>query len=80
MRDFGSHQRWCRTVVTLTGPLPEDPTNLAVHFLPDGEIRIEVTHGYPTLLLALKRFDPGHRGQGGNVIHDEEKASCRDEQ
>lgn len=74
----GKRQRWCQQTVQLTGPIPENPTAFGVHFMPDGEIQVEVTQGYPKLKLRLDNYNDGHRKAEGNVIHDEEKAVCKD--
>jgi len=74
----GKRQRWCKKTVQLTGPIPENPTAFGVHFMPDGEIQVEVTQGYPKLKLRLDSYNDGHRKAEGNVIHDEQKAVCKD--
>lgn len=79
MRYLNHRDRWCEKTVMLKGPVPEHPTALGVHFMPDGDIQLEVTSGYPHLKLRLKNFDDGHRYASGNVIHDEEVARCKDE-
>lgn len=78
MRHIDGRDRWCKKVVQLRGPIPNNPTALGVHFMPDGEVVVEVTEGYPSLKLRLENYDDGHRKATGNVIHDEKKAVCRD--
>ncbi|MBT9527433.1 MAG: DUF3304 domain-containing protein [Rhizobacter sp.] len=78
MRLVNGKDRWCKKTVQLTGPIPENPTAFGVHFMPDGEIQVEVTQGYPKLKLRLANHNDGHRKAEGNVIHDEEKAVCKD--
>ena len=74
----GKKQRWCKKTVELTGPIPANPTAFGVHFMPDGEIQVEVTQGEADPKLRLERFNAGHRKAEGNVIHDEQKAVCKD--
>jgi hypothetical protein len=71
-------KRWCEKTVMLLGPVPANPTAIGVHFMPDGDIQAELSDGYPQLKLKLTNFDDGHRKETGNVIHDEETASCKD--
>ena len=78
MRVVNGRDRWCKKTVMLNGPVPDHPTAFGVHFMPDGDIQVEITKGYPDLKLRLKNFDDGHRHETGNVIHDEEVARCRD--
>jgi hypothetical protein len=79
MRFINGKDRWCKKTVQLTGPIPENPTGFGVHFMPDGEIQVEVTEGGGTTpKLKLERFNPGHRKAEGNVIYDEQKAVCKD--
>lgn len=78
MRLVNGKDRWCKKTVQLTGPIPENPTAFGVHFMPDGEIQVEVTEGYPKLKLRLDNYNDGHRKAEGNVIHDEQKAVCKD--
>jgi Protein of unknown function (DUF3304) len=71
-------KRWCEKTVMLSGPVPPNPTAIGVHFMPDGDIQLELTEGEADPKLRLKSFDSGHRKETGNVIHDEETASCKD--
>lgn len=71
-------KRWCEKTVMLNGPVPAHPTAMGVHFMPDGDIQVELSEGYPKLKLKLESFDDGRRKEFGNVIHDEETASCKD--
>lgn len=80
MRYANKKQRWCQKTVMLTAPVPAKPTAIGVHFMPDGEIQVELSEGYPDVKLHLQRTSPGHRKETGNVIHDEETASCKDGQ
>lgn len=68
---------WCRKVVMLNGPIPENPDAVGVHFMPDGNIIVEITDGYPDIKLQLSRFRPDQRKESGNVIHDEQAANCK---
>jgi hypothetical protein len=80
MRYFGQgRSRWCEKTVLLQGPIPDKPTAVGVHFMPDGDIHLEVARGYPKLKLRIENFDDGRRKAIGNVIHDEEVARCKDE-
>ncbi len=45
--------------------------------MPNGEIEVEVTAGYPKLKLQLSSFNDGHRKDSGNVVYDEQVAECR---
>jgi hypothetical protein len=78
MRYANKKQRWCQKTVMLSGPVPENPTAIGVHFMPDGDIQIELTEGEADPKLKLRNFDDGRRKETGNVIHDEETASCKD--
>jgi hypothetical protein len=78
MRYVNDKQRWCQKTVMLNGPVPANPTAIGVHFMPDGDIQLELSEGYPKVKLKLNNFDDGHRKETGNVIHDEETASCKD--
>jgi hypothetical protein len=78
MRNLDGKRRWCEKTVQLTGPVPDKPTALGVHFMPGGDIQVEITRGYPKLKLQLQNFDDGRRHESGNVIHDEQTARCRD--
>lgn len=78
MRLINGKDRWCKKTVQLAGPIPDNPTALGVHFMPDGEILVEVTEGEADPKLRLERFNPGHRKAKGNVIYDEQKAVCKD--
>lgn len=77
MRYANDKERWCKKVVMLNGPVPENPEAVGVHFMPDGEIIVEITSGYPKLKLLLNRFLPSRRKEDGNVIHDDEVAECK---
>ena len=79
-RYLNGKYRWCRKTVFLTGPIPADPTDLGVHFMPDGNIVVQAFHFFPDMKLSLKRFDGAKRRESGNIIHDEEVATCSDEQ
>lgn len=79
MRNIDGKRRWCEKTVQLTGPVPDKPTAFGVHFMPDGDIQVEITQGYPKLKLRLDRFGPGQRHESGNVVHDEESARCRND-
>jgi Protein of unknown function (DUF3304) len=72
------NKRWCEKIVMLNGPVPANPTAIGVHFMPDGDIQVELSEGYPKVKLKLTNFDDGRRKEAGNVIHDEERASCKD--
>jgi hypothetical protein len=78
MRLVNGKDRWCTKTVQLTGPIPENPTAFGVHFMPDGDIQVEVTQGEADLKLRLERLNAGHRKAEGNVIYDEQKAVCKD--
>jgi hypothetical protein len=78
IRYVNDKRRWCQKTVMLTGPVPANPTAIGVHFMPDGDIQVELTEGEADPKLRLTRFDAGHRKEIGNVIHDEATASCRD--
>jgi Protein of unknown function (DUF3304) len=78
MRYANKKQRWCQKTVMLTGPVPANPTAIGVHFMPDGDIQLAITEGESDPKLKLQRFSPGSRKETGNVIHDEETASCKD--
>lgn len=80
MRNIGGKRRWCEKTVQLTGPVPDKPTAFGVHFMPDGDIQVEITRGYPKMRLFLDHFDLGRRHETQNVIHDESTARCRDAQ
>jgi Protein of unknown function (DUF3304) len=70
--------RTCRKTVMLNGPVPLEPTAIGVHFMPDGDIQVELTEGEADPKVKLTRFDAGRRKETGNVIHDDETASCKD--
>lgn len=70
-------KRWCKKTVMFNGPVPAKPTAIGVHFMPDGDIQIELSEGYPKLKLRLENYSDGQRKPTGNVIHDEKTASCR---
>lgn len=78
MRYANKKQRWCQKTVMLTGPVPAKPTAIGVHFMPDGDIQIELSEDYPEVKLKLESVGPGFRKPTGNVIHDEKTASCKD--
>jgi Protein of unknown function (DUF3304) len=78
LRVVNGRDRWCEKTVQLKGPIPDKPTAFGVHFMPDGDIQVEITVGYPKLKLRLENFDGGRRHESGNMIHDEETARCRD--
>jgi hypothetical protein len=69
------HSVTCHKTVMLKGPIPSHPTALGVHFMPNGDIEVEVTDGEADPKLRLERFDRGHRHSSGNVVHDE-SAEC----
>jgi len=77
MRYVDGVQRWCEKTVELRGPVPDKPTALGVHFMPDGDIRVEITQGEADPKLKLGRFSASQRKETGNVVHDEETARCR---
>jgi hypothetical protein len=77
MRYKNDKELWCKKTVILEAPFPEKPTDVSVHFMPDGDIKVEVTEGYPDLKLSLDRFDPGHRKEDNNIVLDEKVAECR---
>jgi Protein of unknown function (DUF3304) len=78
LRVVNNKDRWCKKTVMLNGPVPANPTAIGVHFMPDGDIQIELTEGEADPKLKLQSFDAGRRKEIGNVIHDEETASCKD--
>lgn len=80
MRYKNDKEFWCKKTVMLKAPFPEKPTDVAVHFMPDGNIEVELTEGYPELKLRLENYDDGHRRKEGNTVHDEQTAECRDGQ
>ncbi|ATB29600.1 hypothetical protein MEBOL_003055 [Melittangium boletus DSM 14713] len=71
------NKRRCEKEVMITGPVPPNPENFAVHFFPDGHIEIELTEGYPELKLRLERFSATQRKESGNVVLDEQVARCK---
>lgn len=77
MRYKNDKEFWCKKTVMLEAPFPYRPTDVGVHFMPDGNIKVEVTEGYPDLKLSLDRFDPGHRKEENNIVLDEQVAECR---
>lgn len=79
MRYLHGRDRWCEKTAILRGPIPDSPTDIGVHFMPDGDIQLEIAHGYPAMKLHIDNFDDGHRKAAGNVIHDEEVGRCKDE-
>ena len=62
----------------LKGPVPANPTAIGVHFMPDGDVQLEITAGYPKLKLRLDIFDDGHRHASDNVAHEDKAESCKD--
>lgn len=76
MRYTNQKQHWCRRTITYAGLVPANPTDLNVHFMPDGEIEIDITNGPSTLKIALPHFSPAFRNASGNVIRDQDKAAC----
>lgn len=78
MRYINEKQYWCRTTVTHSGPIPQNPTDLNVHFMPDGRIEIDITNGHGNLKMHLPRFSTAYRNSSQNVIHNPEKAVCSD--
>jgi hypothetical protein len=78
MRVINGRDRWCKKTVLVVGPVPDNPTAFGVHFMPDGNIQVEITQGYPKVKLRLENYNDGHRKAVGNVIHGEETASCKD--
>jgi Protein of unknown function (DUF3304) len=78
MRYLDRKQRWCKKTVMFNGPVPASATAIGVHFMPDGDIQIEMSEGYPDLRLSLDSHSPAQRKATGNVIHDERTANCRD--
>ena len=78
MRYVNDKERWCKKTVMLTGPVPANPRAIGVHFMPDGDIQVELIEAHPTLRLKLKRFNGDHRNETANVIHDEKTGSCKD--
>lgn len=78
LRVVNGRDRWCEKTVQLNGPVPDRPTALGVHFMPDGDIQVEMTRGEADPKLKLERFSAGKRKESGNVIYDEQVARCRD--
>jgi len=78
LRVVNGKDRWCERMAELKGPVPDKPSAIGVHFMPDGDVQVEITHGYPKLKLRLENYDDGHRKAEGNLVHDEETARCRD--
>lgn len=76
MRYIDGRRTWCKKEVMLNAPFPQSPTDVSVHFMPDGNIEVELTQGYPDVKLSLQRHDAGHRKKEGNVIYDEQTANC----
>ncbi|MDZ5456593.1 DUF3304 domain-containing protein [Azohydromonas lata] len=77
MRIVNQKRRWCKKTTMIQPPFPDKPFAVAVHFMPDGSIISEITSNFPKTKLQLERYDPGHRKESGNAIHDEEVAECR---
>lgn len=77
MRYIDGRRTWCKKEVMLKAPFPQNPTDVSVHFMPNGDIEVELTEGYPDVKLSLQRYDVGHRKQEGNVIHDEQTTDCQ---
>jgi Protein of unknown function (DUF3304) len=78
LRVVNNKDRRCKKTVMLNGPVPANPTAIGVHFMPNGDIQVELTEGEADPKLKLQSFDAGRRKEIGNVIHDEETASCKD--
>jgi hypothetical protein len=76
MRDIDGEEIWCKKEVALQAPFPANPKNVAIHFMPDGNIEVELTERFPTLKLSLNRFDAAHRKETANLINDETTADC----
>ncbi len=72
-------KRWCEKTVMLTAPVPANPTAIGVHFMPDGDVQLELSEGYPKPKLRLESFDASRRHASSNVIYDEQSASCKDD-
>lgn len=78
MRYINERQHWCRKTVIHTGPIPTNPTDLNVHFMPSGEIEIDITNGPSNPKLHLTRFSPAFRNSSQNIINNPDKAVCND--
>jgi hypothetical protein len=79
MRYRDDKQRWCKKTVMLKSPFPNNPTDVGVHFMPNGDIEVELAEGFPELKLHLENYDEGHRKKEGNIVYDEKTANCRDD-
>lgn len=77
MRYIDGRRTWCKKEVMLNAPFPQNPTDVSVHFMPDGDIEVDLTEGYPEPKLRLEDFDDGHRKKEGNLIYDEQTANCQ---
>jgi Protein of unknown function (DUF3304) len=78
MRYIDRKQRWCKKTVMFNGPVPANATAIGVHFMPDGDIQIEMSEGLADPKLQLERHSRGERHTVGNVIHEDRTATCRD--
>ncbi|HEY4542845.1 MAG TPA: hypothetical protein VIG66_10795, partial [Noviherbaspirillum sp.] len=43
------------TIAELRGPIPEDPQQLEVHFMPDGSVQLRITHEYSLPMVIIER-------------------------
>lgn len=43
------------TIAELRGPIPEDPQQLEVHFMPDGSVQLRITHEYSLPMVIVER-------------------------
>ncbi|EPX57391.1 hypothetical protein D187_007145 [Cystobacter fuscus DSM 2262] len=71
-------KRWCEKEVMVSGPVPDQPRYIVVHFFQDGRIEVELTEGFPESKLQLDRFSPVARKASGNSVLDEKIARCHD--
>lgn len=72
-------KRWCIKQVSFNGPIPAKPEHFVVHFMPDGQIELELTETYPDPKLKLERFHRLTRKPTGNQFFDEQVADrCQD--
>lgn len=78
MRYSNQKQHWCHITVYHAGPIPKNPKYLNVHFMPRGEIEIEITNGFSNLKIKLPRFSPAYRNSSQNIIRNPEEATCDD--
>lgn len=44
-------------IAELNGPVPEDPQQLEVHFMPDGTVKLRITREYSPPLVIVKRSE-----------------------